>query len=158
MLALVLFMAAAHGEQCPMNEFSWICKIEEGPENMTYTLDARNYSIDRQYQLPHGTHLRGQGPGRTFINAVGNSSKYGCTVYVTRRIGLLAGNNTYIGGFTFRGIETQRWVDGPRGLCGGGAIETPGCADANCAQQYNTGNADGAVCIPRWHFFSTPSI
>lgn len=144
-LALVLLVADAHGEECPMNEFRWICQIEQGSENRTYSLDATNYSIDRQYQLPHGTHLRGKGPGRTFINAVGNWSEYGCTVHSSRRIGLLAGNNTCIGGFTFRGIERQRWVDGPQGLCGGGAIETPGCADANCEEPYNTGNADGAA-------------
>ena len=35
-------------------------------------------------------------------------------------------------------------MDGPDGLCGGGAIETPGCADAHSRQPYNTGNAHGA--------------
>jgi hypothetical protein len=130
---------------CQANDFSWICDIEQGPTYQIYELEAKVYHIDRQYQLPQGTQLRGQGPDRTRIYAVGKASVYGCTEHVANRIGLVAGNDTYLGGFTFRGIETQRWVDGPDGLCGGGAIETPGCADANCAERYSTGNQDGSA-------------
>ena len=57
------------------------------------------------------------------------------------RFGLLAGNDTYIGGFTFRGVEVARW----KGTLGGGAIETPGCIDARCSEPSNTGSADGAA-------------
>lgn len=113
--------------------FDWIQKITEGPEGQKIQLDAnRTYLIDKQYQLPRGTELRGAGTAedrRTVIKAVGTpynacagtASKAGL---VQGRKGLLLGDNTYVGGFHFVGMETSR-ID-----CLYAPIETPGCMNS----------------------------
>ena len=69
-LMLSALLGAARGRRCPVNNYSWICDIEQGAVEQTYWLEPRVYLMDRQYQLPQGTQLRGQGPGRTMIYAV----------------------------------------------------------------------------------------
>lgn len=61
------------------------------------------------------------------------------------RIGIIVGDNTYVGKFTFTGSDYQRPGDNTwPSLCGGGAIETPGCANPYCEKpDLNTGNGDG---------------
>lgn len=103
------------------------------------TRQAKLYLIDMQYQLPTGTELRGVGTStrtgegagnapqpQTVIQAVGprynacagasisgSGSKQG-------RKGILLGDDTYVGGFHFIGMETER-LD-----CLYAPIETPG--------------------------------
>eukprot|EP00931_Biecheleriopsis_adriatica_P059481 TRINITY_DN35599_c0_g1_i1.p1 TRINITY_DN35599_c0_g1~~TRINITY_DN35599_c0_g1_i1.p1 ORF type:complete len:434 (+),score=60.17 TRINITY_DN35599_c0_g1_i1:58-1359(+) len=135
----ISMLGGAASISCPSDEYDWICRIEQGPEYQTYDLPVAVLLIDRQYQLPRGTTLRGSGPGRTVIHAVGKPFTQGCGSFGKNRIGLLAGNDTVIRGFTFRGIDIARWSDGTT-LCGGAAIETPGCADAFCEGPFDTGN------------------
>ena len=93
--------------------FDWIKEIESGPRNRKYVLDAGTYFIDRQYQLPPGTELRGAGtnPGhRTTIKAVGKpynacAGTASAEGLVQGRKGILLGDNTYVGGLHMVGME-----------------------------------------------------
>eukprot|EP01052_Picozoa_sp_SAG31_P008121 SAG31_NODE_402_length_16197_cov_5.262425_9_plen_790_part_00 len=120
---------------CAIDDYQWICEIERGSEHQTYALDAKLYHIDKQYQLPTGTQLRGQGPGRTLIHAVGTPKNYS---NVGNRKGFIMSNDTSIGGFSFRGVEVQRTT----GMLGGGVIETPGCLN-DVQTQGGCGNSTG---------------
>ena len=117
------------------DSFAWIKAIEAGPAGQKITLNASTYLIDRQYQLPRGTELRGVGTDRnhrTTIKAVGkpynacagNASASGL---VQGRKGLLLGDNTYVSGLHMIGMETKR-LD-----CLYAMIETPGCMNSEGA-------------------------
>ena len=96
----------------PGGPFAWIAAIEAG-HGGKYQLEATTYLIDRQYQLPPNTELRGAGtaPGRrTVIRATGNHSNRNCGADAVYRKGFLLGDNTYIGGFHFVGMDTGRYV------------------------------------------------
>eukprot|EP00729_Bicosta_minor_P008412 gene8412-10854_t len=129
----------------PDARFDWIRKITAGPAGQKIQLEAsaKLYLIDMQYQLPTGTELRGVGTStrtgegagnapqpQTVIQAVGprynacagasisgSGSKQG-------RKGILLGDDTYVGGFHFIGMETER-LD-----CLYAPIETPGCTNS----------------------------
>ena len=113
--------------------FDWINDIASGPPGRKVQLEAKTYLIDRQYQLPPGTELRGVGTSpshRTVIKAVGvaysacagaATSKPGL---VQGRRGLLLGDDTFVGGIHLIGMETKR-LD-----CLYAPIETPGCLNS----------------------------
>ena len=112
--------------------YDWIRDIESGPSGRKIQLEAKTYLIDRQYQLPSGTELRGAGTARghrTVIKAsgapynacAGTASKAGA---IQGRRGLLLGDDSYVGGFHFIGMETVR-LD-----CLYAPIETPGCLNS----------------------------
>ena len=122
-----------------LGSFDWIRKIAAGPAGQKIQLEAKQYLIDKQYQLPRGTELRGVGTStrtgedagsgsapQTVIKAVG--PKYGACAgalisgpkAVQGRKGLLLGDDTYVGGFHFIGMETTR-LD-----CLYAPVETPG--------------------------------
>jgi hypothetical protein len=97
--------------------FDWIREIAASGPGRKYTLQAKTYLIDAQYQLPERTELRGAGRA-TVIQAVG--APYNTTTPGNRK-GLLLGDNTWVGGFHFIGMETKRMgFTSP--------VETPGCA------------------------------
>jgi hypothetical protein len=52
------FDAASHERN---GSFDWIRTIAAGPTGRKIQLEARTYLIDKQYQLPRGTELRGAG-------------------------------------------------------------------------------------------------
>ena len=97
--------------------FDWIREIAAAGPGRKFTLQARTYLIDSQYQLPAGTELRGAGRA-TVIQAVG--APYNTTTPGNRK-GLLLGDNTWVGGFHFIGMETKR-------IGFTSPVETPGCA------------------------------
>jgi hypothetical protein len=114
------------------NDFDWIHQIVNGPPGQKYTLDAKTYLIDKQYQLPRGTELRGVGTAldhRTEIKAVGQPYN-ACAGTASApglhqgRKGLLLGDDTYVSGLHLRGMETKR-LD-----CLYAMIETPGCQNS----------------------------
>jgi alpha-L-arabinofuranosidase len=119
---------------CPHQHgvFDWIRKIAAGPPGQTYALGAEVYMIDRQYQLPGGTELRGAGtaPGRrTEIKACGEpytacAGAASAPGSVQGRKGLLLGDDTYVSGLHMVGMETKR-ID-----CLYAMIETPGCQNS----------------------------
>jgi hypothetical protein len=113
-------------------DFNWIQAIESGPPGRKYTLNASTYFLDRQYQLPKGTELRGAGtaPGtRTEIVAVGKpytacAGTASAPGLVQGRKGLLLGDDTFVSGMHMVGMETKR-LD-----CLYAMIETPGCTNS----------------------------
>jgi hypothetical protein len=95
--------------------------------------------------LPSNTHLEGAGEGKTIIQAVRFTREEGeaiCGENYINRIGIIVGDNNYVGKFTFTGAD---WVrpDDNGWLCGGGAIETPGCAWSYCTDDIVTGDGNG---------------
>lgn len=126
MLALLLLcMRSVHA--APTSPFQWIRDIASGPPGQKIALDAKTYLIDAQYQLPSGTELRGAGtvPGRrTRIQAVGQPYAACAGSAKVFRKGLLLGDDTFVGGFHFVGMETKR-LD-----CLYAPVETPGCANS----------------------------
>ena len=91
--------------------FDWIQSIATGPPGRKVLLEAKTYFIDKQYQLPRGTELRGAGTAlghRTVIQAVGEPYA-ACAGTVSQagltqgRKGLLLGDDTFVGGFHFVG-------------------------------------------------------
>jgi hypothetical protein len=112
--------------------FDWIRKIAAGPPGRKVQLEPKTYLIDKQYQLPRGTEVRGAGtaPGhRTVIKAVGSpytacAGAASAPGLVQGRKGLLLGDDTYVGGFHFVGMETKR-LD-----CLYAPVETPGCLNS----------------------------
>ena len=111
--------------------FDWIRKIAAGPPGSKVQLEAKTYLIDKQYQLPQGTELRGVGTTgqRTEIKAVGG--KYNACAgtasapgLVQGRKGLLLGDDTYVSGLHLIGMESKR-LD-----CLYAMLETPGCTNS----------------------------
>lgn len=107
--------------------FRWIADIAFGNGGAHY-LDAKTYYIDKQYQLPANTQIygAGSGSGGTVIKAIGQQLDGTCNGNVVNRKGFLLGDNTYIGGLHFIGMDEKRYGDNQL-LCGGAAFETPGC-------------------------------
>ena len=97
--------------------FDWIREIAASGPGRKFALQKRTYLIDAQYQLPEGTELRGAGRA-TVIWAVG--APYNTTTPGNRK-GLLLGDNTWVGGFHFVGMESKR-------IGFASPVETPGCA------------------------------
>lgn len=134
--------------------YTWIEQIEQ--YGGQHVLPAGTFYLERQYVLPKGTHLEGSGVGKTVLQAVyTNKTKQGeavCGPYYVNRIGILLGTNTYVGKFTFTGADYIRPLDNIE-LCGGAAIEAPGCARPYCGNPHtiteekgpnvNTGNGHG---------------
>lgn len=115
-----------------LTRFEWIKAIERSGGGRKFELAAVTYLIDRQYQLPPGTELRGAGTDgahRTVIRAVGNpytacAGAASSPGTVQGRKGLLLGDNTFVSGLHLVGMETKR-LD-----CLYAMIETPGCANS----------------------------
>lgn len=135
------------------DQFKWIRDVEKRGGHVV--LPPGTFYIDRQYVLPANTHLEGSGIGRTIIQAVNKTEAQTdalCGASHVNRIGIIVGDHTYLGKFTFTGADNKRPMDNIV-LCGGGAIETPGCAFPYCAKPHtglagqgpniNTGNGDG---------------
>eukprot|EP01043_Picozoa_sp_COSAG02_P051710 COSAG02_NODE_5477_length_4292_cov_13.353685_4_plen_486_part_00 len=118
--------------------FDWIATIESS-QGGKFFLEARTYLIDRQYQLPAGTELRGAGSqaGGTVIQAVGPPFNKNCGANARNRKGLLLGDSTYLSGFHFIGSETARYD------CLTAPVETPGCANT---QSHFTSPPTEAAC------------
>ena len=102
------------------SEFDWIKDIEASGGGRKFQLKAGEYLIDRQYQLPAGTELRGV--AGTVIRAVGEPYVSVCNA--TNRKGLVLGDDTYVGTLHFVGMETSRYD------CLTAPVETPGCANS----------------------------
>ena len=125
-LIFVLTSAAA------ADPFGWIRAIERSGGGGKFELDPGVYLIDRQYQLPPGTELRGAGTAddrRTVVKAVGGAytacaGAASPAGEVQGRKGLLLGDDTYVGGLHLIGMETKR-LD-----CLYAMVETPGCANS----------------------------
>jgi hypothetical protein len=81
-------------------------------------LGASVYYVDKEVQLPEGAELRGAGVNKTRIVSCGAPS--------SGRRTLVLGNNTYIGHFTFQGLQARRGNFE-------GAVGTPGCLATDCA-------------------------
>ena len=100
----------------PPGAFDWIREIEASPGGRTVRLEAKTYLIDRQYQLPRGTELRGAGTAldkRTIIRAVGSpytacAGTASAAGAVQGRKGLLLGDDTVVSGLHMVGMETTR--------------------------------------------------
>ena len=112
----------------PPAAFEWIRAIEASKGGEKFTLNASTYLIDRQYQLPRGTEIRGAGSEsgggpRTVVKAVGQPFNKNCGANAINRKGFLLNDDTYIGGLHFVGMETGRYD------CLTGPVETPGCAN-----------------------------
>jgi hypothetical protein len=123
--------------------FKWIADLERSGGKVV--LDAKTYYIDRQYTLPPGSSLSGAGQGKTVIQAVrwlGADGSSICGTNAKHRIGIVVGDNTYIGKFTYTGVDTSRPSDNGE-LCAGNAIEFPGCNQPYCDSHAYTGNGDG---------------
>ena len=126
--------ATRPGADCPRQrgQLDWIQHIATGAPGQKYTLEAKVYFIDKQYQLPRGTELRGAGtvPGhRTEIHACGTpysvcAGNASIPNHVQGRKGLLLGDDTYVRGLHMVGMETTR-ID-----CLYAMIETPGCKNS----------------------------
>ena len=88
-------------------------------------LGAKTYYHDRSIAMPEGVRLVGRGINHTIIVACGAPS--------SGRRGFILGNHSYLGRFTWQGLQASR---------GGfdAAIQTPGCA--------STGACDASQCIP----------
>jgi hypothetical protein len=54
-----------------------------------------------------------------------------CRNFNECRRGFLLNDNTYVGHFTFHGIDVGRWAEN-QCLYGGAPLETPGCQDSYC--------------------------
>eukprot|EP01046_Picozoa_sp_COSAG06_P034967 COSAG06_NODE_3710_length_4992_cov_24.566115_1_plen_171_part_00 len=127
--------AGSDGPPLPAGDFDWIAKIAAGPAGQKVQLEAKLYLIDKQYQLPRGTELRGAGTApssRTTIKAVG--APYNACAgtasgpgLIQGRKGLLLGDDTYVSGLHMVGMETKR-LD-----CLYAMIETPGCVSKKTA-------------------------
>ena len=91
-------------------------------------LGPRVYYVDKEVQLPEGAELRGAGVNKTRIVSCGAPS--------SGRRTLVLGNNTYLGHFTFQGLQAKRGNFE-------GAVGTPGCLATDCAA---TGRRP--ACIP----------
>eukprot|EP01052_Picozoa_sp_SAG31_P050612 SAG31_NODE_11628_length_1011_cov_1.710526_1_plen_273_part_10 len=121
--------------------FDWIREIAASGPGRKVTLQEKTYLIDSQYQLPEGTVLRGAGRA-TVIQAVG--APYNTTTPGNRK-GLLLGDNTWVGGFHFIGMETKR-------LGFTSPVETPGCACrgqiplAGCGSHHFTSPPNESEC------------
>lgn len=121
-------------EQGAGQEFEWIRNIEAGPPGVRHTLNAGVYLIDRQYQLPPGTHLvgagSGGGSGSTVIKGVGPAYSSICGADAKNRKGLLLNDHNFVSKLHFVGTDTERYALHPPNmfLCGSAPIETPGCA------------------------------
>ena len=106
------------GPPPPSSDFEWIASIENSGGGQRFELEPKTYLIDRQYQLPPGTELRGAGttPGRrTVIKAVGRpynacAGTASAPGMVQGRKGLLLGDGTYVSGLhhTVVGMEIER--------------------------------------------------
>jgi hypothetical protein len=81
-------------------------------------LGASVYYVDKEVQLPEGAELRGAGVNKTRIVSCGAPS--------SGRRTLVLGNNTYLGHFTFQGLQAKRGNFE-------GAVGTPGCLATDCA-------------------------
>ena len=131
-LPVLLLFRFLLAQSFPHDAFDWIKSIESGPRGLKYVLDAKAYLIDRQYQLPPGTELRGAGTDpdhRTTIKAVGQpynacAGAASAPGLVQGRKGLLLGDDTYVSGLHMVGMETRR-LD-----CLYAMIETPGCMNS----------------------------
>eukprot|EP00927_Polykrikos_kofoidii_P056117 TRINITY_DN50292_c0_g1_i1.p1 TRINITY_DN50292_c0_g1~~TRINITY_DN50292_c0_g1_i1.p1 ORF type:complete len:440 (+),score=57.79 TRINITY_DN50292_c0_g1_i1:114-1433(+) len=108
--------------------FKWISDIAAGSGGR-FQLERKTYYIDKQYQLPSNTEIRGagSGPEGTVIKAMGSLYDGICGGNAKNRKGFVLGDNTYIGQLHFVGMETKRFSDNQL-LCGGAPFETPGCA------------------------------
>lgn len=107
-----------------VSPFDWILDIEASGGGRSFHLNASEYLIDRQYQLPPGTQLRGGPGGGTVIRAVGEPFESVCGENATHRKGLVLGDDTYVGQIHFVGMDTKR-LD-----CLTAMVETPGCANS----------------------------
>ena len=90
----------------------------------TVRLEAKTYYQNTSVQLPEGTQLIGAGINKTIIIACGAPS--------SGRRGFILGNNSYLGHYTWQGLQAKRGNFDA-------AIGTPGCLSA--------GGCDGG-CIP----------
>ena len=121
-----VMVAGASTTPLPDGAFGWIRAIEAGPLGQKISLNASTvYLIDRQYQLPQGTEIRGAGTApnnRTVIKAVGKPYAQNCGAFAKNRKGLVLGDNTVIRGLHLVGMETAR-LD-----CLTAMIETPGAS------------------------------
>jgi hypothetical protein len=121
--------------------FAWIAAIESGPQNTVWTLGPRTYYIDRQYQLPNGTHIVGTG-SRTQIVAVATKPAqrgghfHGCGENHVNRIGFVLGSRCRIAKLHYIGIERSRYPDS-HPMCGGSPFQTPGCTTPFCTNSEN---------------------
>ena len=100
-----------------------ICGL--GP-NATVLLEARTYYQNRSIQLPAGARLVGAGVNKTFVVACGAPS--------SGRRGFILGNHSYLGHFTWQGLQARRGNFDA-------AVGTPGCLSTkDCSAS--------AECIP----------
>ena len=98
------------------DDFEWIQKIATGPAGQKVQLQPRTYLIDKQYQLPRGTELRGAGTAlghRTVVKAVGShynacAGTASAPGLIQGRKGILLGDDTFVGGLHLVGMETTR--------------------------------------------------
>ena len=59
-------------------QFDWIQRIANGVAGQKYTLEAKVYLIDKQYQLPRGTELWGAGTAPGHRTAAAARVTAGC--------------------------------------------------------------------------------
>ncbi len=104
-----------------------ICKMKP---HARVQLGARVYYVDKEVQLPEGAELRGAGVNKTRIVSCGAPS--------SGRRTLVLGNNTYLGHFTFQGLQTKRGNFE-------GAVGTPGCLATDCAATVSSSSDTAAV-------------
>ena len=98
-----------------------ICDLKP---NSTVRLEAKTYYQNISIQIPEGTQVIGAGINKTIIIACGEPS--------SGRRGFILGNNSYLGHYTWQGLQARRGNFDA-------AIGTPGCL--------NTGGCNGG-CIP----------
>ena len=105
-----------------------ICALKP---NTTVLLGAKTYYQNRSIQLPEGAQVIGAGVNKTFVVACGPPSS-GSTS--SGRRGFILGNHSYLGHFTWQGLQSKRGNFDA-------AVGTPGCLDPG-------GCSASAQCIP----------
>jgi len=98
-----------------------ICAMQP---HKTVHLEARTYYQDRSIQLPEGAQLVGAGVNQTIVVACGAPS--------SGRRGFILGNHSYLGHFTWQGLQNKRGNFDA-------AVQTPGCLWPDCGSN---------ACIP----------
>lgn len=91
-----------------------ICKMKAFQE---VKLEAKTYYQDRSILLPEGSKLIGQGINKTYIISCGAPS--------SGRRGFILNNNTYLGHFTWQGLQASRGNFDA-------VVGTPGCLSTSC--------------------------
>jgi hypothetical protein len=110
------------------SDVDWIKKVEAGGK---FYLKSGEYTLNKHLVVKEGSTIQGESMMGTKIKLQlppGGKVGYGCMQSSGSRSGFLLQSNTKISFLGVYGFDQFAWHDNGN-LCGGGAFETPGCAD-----------------------------